>query len=1025
MKHQKIKPINALWQKKTIWVMVLLGLIIFCLSSTSSFYENSFYINDLNPTCYQETANDSNIKDGNCGLTYTGSYEQAISPTMYDGDWNTGQYVSSPILFMINYSKPSGSIGGKWITYNGATYDNFTLTSDCFNAYANKLLVRINRIPPLTYQCYDGSTWVTLGSRDVNGINEEAMEWDLSNTTTANLKEENLTITANITKTRYLKIPESVKFITNANFSINPKEYISYNFGYQDLSKSLIAYYGFNNGTDFLDDYGKYGINGTKMGNPTQTDGIMGGAFNFDGSNDYINLTTNSILKPKFNFTINTWLYPVSFSNGRAWGGWFNISAPSYSLIRLWGDDGTQGLGEGNKFGFAGYSNGAWVEPTSTTIIQNNRWYMVTFVGNDTGIAVYINGTYEGSDSIETGLQSSYSMWTIGWAGGTTSKWKGKIDEFAFWNRSLNSSEVMTLYGFNYTKNNFPINLNVTTNGTAIFQSGGVYNSSGNNTINFYSLLNNQIPNCIKFQGYCYIPISFKSNGNAIINYGGIQVNSFGFVENNQIYSGNVTEYTSSTFKLNITYDTSYYTSISGNLFYNNTLYSGTKFGTGNNILFSRTIILPEVNTLTTIPFYWIITLNNGTNYEYYNSSNYTQQVNNLQISTCNASNNIRLLNFTTYSEITREQLLSPTYTNNYKITLKIGDYLLNNYLTYSANSTGNSFAICTNSTNSTNLRMDYIMEYTTTGYDTEYYSVQNMSINYNSYGQNISLYPINLNNYTNFILKIKDENSLAVDNAVVEIYRKYNDIGSYLLVESPITDSLGQAIGHLQKNDVFYKIIIRKDNAVLYQFNDIQVYCNEIVSDCVLSLQFKEGSTNPTGSISSDQISYVPTYSFDTRTYTLSFQSLDSTEKKVDIYGFILSNEQSTNICSNTINASSGTMDCVFSGTFENQTVLINAYANGKLLFVDYVSAGYKKSDTLGNVRYILLAFMIPLFAMFSLASGSIAIIFYLIGLLFGIGIYALNSKSILGAGSFLIWFVVAGVILIIKILKGGIKNG
>lgn len=499
-----------------------------------------------------------------------------------------------------------------------------------------------------------------------------------------------------------------------------------------------------------------------------------------------------------------------------------------------------------------------------------------------------------------------------------------------------------------------------------------------------------------------------------------------GYVTNNSInYTSPVKERTSNSFTYNITYDDVYYTSINAVLTYNNTNYTTDKITGGNNVFFYKNITSPAVNSDTNITFYWTIVLNNGIENLYDNSSRYNQTVTNVGFGLCNATYTQKAINFTTYDEDTRGQLLSPTNNNTYAIDIKIGDSTLSYYDQLSLNTSGNSFAICSNN-NLTGLRMDYTLQYGSTGHATEYYNVQNSIINTSTLPQNISLYPLltSNTNYQEFVLKVKDYNLLAISGAVVEIYRKYIDVGTYYLVESPVTDTTGQTVAHLVKTDAIYNIVIRKNGVVLANYQNIQVYCNTLTQECILNLNSQTSSTSPQSFNNYRGLDYSATYDDTTKIYTLTFTVLDTSQKKVDLYGFKWDNTDGTLVCSNTINASSGTLNCDLS-TVTSNNILINSYVDGKLLFYDYVKTGYKLGTSLKNIRYILIAFLVPFFVMFALSSGSMAVVLYLLGLIFGITIFAIDTKSILGSGSFFIWFAVAGIILIIKIMKGGVKNG
>lgn len=496
------------------------------------------------------------------------------------------------------------------------------------------------------------------------------------------------------------------------------------------------------------------------------------------------------------------------------------------------------------------------------------------------------------------------------------------------------------------------------------------------------------------------------------------------YIENSQTYTTPVLEGSTNTFSINISYDSNYYTSANAYLNYNGTSYAGTQTGTGNTITFSRSVTSPQVTANNNVSFYWVIQLNNGTTTEYYNSTFYNQTINNLVYGVCNGTNTIKLINFTTYDEDTRTQLLSVTYNNTYSIDLKIGDSGLTNYVQYSANASGNSYAICLNTSLIGNLRIDYVVQYSSTSHVTDYYNVQNYTLNTTTLGKNISLYPLATTTSQEYLIKVKDANYLALQGVVIELWRNYVDIGTSLLVEAPKTDSLGNTIGHFLSNDAKYIIYVKKNGQTLGTFNDIQVYCNVAITDCILNLNLQSSSATPSSFLNYLDVSYLPTYDETTKIYTLTYTTTDSSDKTVSIYGYKLDNTDYSLVCSNSITASTGTITCVFPTTYYNNTILINAYVDSSLLFTDYVRATYTHSS-IENIKYILMAFLIPFFVLMALANPQIAIVLYIIGLIFGVSIYALDTQSYIGAGSFIIWFIVAGIILLIKIARGGARNG
>jgi hypothetical protein len=85
-----------------------------------------------------------------------------------------------------------------------------------------------------------------------------------------------------------------------------------------NTSANLVAHWNFDDGTgSTAQDSSGNGNHGTLFGNPQWTTGHLGGALDFDGNGDYVDLPISSLLSSLTNSTFATW---VDFSNaGGAW----------------------------------------------------------------------------------------------------------------------------------------------------------------------------------------------------------------------------------------------------------------------------------------------------------------------------------------------------------------------------------------------------------------------------------------------------------------------------------------------------------------------------------------------------------------------------------------------------------------------------------------------------------------------------------------------------------------------------------
>lgn len=258
---------------------------------------------------------------------------------------------------------------------------------------------------------------------------------------------------------------------------------------------SLVLYMPFDvqeNVTNFTFDYSnnsKDGLlgagNTSRMPMFSSTGGIYGGAYQFDGVNDYIKRGYNQEFRNN-SFTVAGWVK-------------FNDNATATKVFLGCGDAGaTDNYLEierrANKMFFGFYGDDlTGVRLTKAT----GEWWFITasWDKNDRNRTLYVNGVLDKSD-ISTGYlnittcKNSESGILIGktYAG----LMNGSIDEVMIFNRTLSATEVAQLYNATYPRF-YPVGeMNFTAN-----------NFGTNNTVNI------SIPNCQQYNGSL---INFKVN---------------------------------------------------------------------------------------------------------------------------------------------------------------------------------------------------------------------------------------------------------------------------------------------------------------------------------------------------------------------------------------------------------------------------------------------------------------------------------------------------------------------------------
>jgi len=190
-------------------------------------------------------------------------------------------------------------------------------------------------------------------------------------------------------------------------------------------------------GTTAYDSSGN-GNNGTLVNGPTWTTGKVGGALNFDGVDDYVDLVTGPILGTS-NFTFMAW---ARYQNVNGGGG-NPQSVIANATYSCWGPSITEDWGS-LKFYLAITSS---FSPVSISSILNQFKYLV-YVNTGSSVKGYIDGTLTGS-STHSGMNLTSGIWRIGYHGactGTVTPFNGIIDEVRIYNRALSDAEIKRQY---------------------------------------------------------------------------------------------------------------------------------------------------------------------------------------------------------------------------------------------------------------------------------------------------------------------------------------------------------------------------------------------------------------------------------------------------------------------------------------------------------------------------------------------------------------------------------------------------
>ena len=219
---------------------------------------------------------------------------------------------------------------------------------------------------------------------------------------------------------------------------------------------SLVGYWNFNEGAGTLAEDSTGTNNGTLINTPTWTSsGKFGGALNFDGTGEYVNINDSSSLDATTQLTVEFWMnptnvnsfkVPISKWNYRESGSWgFQMGSPiPYDEIGVFIPE--YPTDPGYQYG-----------QTTNSDFAGDNWYHIVMVYDGTGETdadkekIYVNNiqktlTFSGT-AIPNNLVNSEAPVRIGAVGGLYDRYfNGRIDDVAIWNRALDADEVSSIY---------------------------------------------------------------------------------------------------------------------------------------------------------------------------------------------------------------------------------------------------------------------------------------------------------------------------------------------------------------------------------------------------------------------------------------------------------------------------------------------------------------------------------------------------------------------------------------------------
>jgi hypothetical protein len=193
----------------------------------------------------------------------------------------------------------------------------------------------------------------------------------------------------------------------------------------------LVGWWRFDEGSGTVaNDSSGNGNDGTFNGDPQWVDGILGGALEFDGTDDYIEVPDNESLHLWERFTLAAWIYQVESSSSRIID---KIGAGTANGPHLDTHPGTK----------LRSCSGTCISTTTDHTLD--EWHHVAVTFDEGYVKLYVDGYIEAEGSAPSPLAGNSLPLRIGADSDGRSLFHGLIDDARVYNLALTEAEILAI----------------------------------------------------------------------------------------------------------------------------------------------------------------------------------------------------------------------------------------------------------------------------------------------------------------------------------------------------------------------------------------------------------------------------------------------------------------------------------------------------------------------------------------------------------------------------------------------------